>query len=339
MATRRLALLAAAAGALAAGGEADLERAVSPDRLRHDLEQGARLFRRHPDPVAARAYARAMTSVVVTGEGEPIETRDPWLADAVDRLESLPEPARRTLEETIAEHLAARAALVATDRATGEPAARSDVREDLDGVLQQAQFATAEEDPRLARAAATVRERIQSAWARVRAEIRRIFSGGDDGDSGAWTWIRTVATLVLSAAGVTLLVWIVARTLLRAALDSARNEAVLDLPEDPPRPAEMEREALALSQAGDLRGAVRALYLSLLGRLHLQGAIVYDRHRTNREYLAAMRADAVRTAAFSTVVDRFDRTWYGRSTCTPEELEAFSAAVRVAGASTGAEAA
>lgn len=78
-----------------------------------------------------------------------------------------------------------------------------------------------------------------------------------------------------------------------------------------------------LAAAGDRRGAVRALYLALLGDLHAQGAIVYDRHRTNREYLRTMRLESARAVAFADAVELFDRKWYGREGCPPEELDLF----------------
>lgn len=313
---------------------------VTPARLRSDLEQGARLFRRSPDPADAAAYAKALEWVDVAWDGETITVRDPWLSDAVSGLDRLSPAARKKRYESIADHLAARATLVdslAPDAAAAgaKPGTRETPPPDpqalLEGILDQQQYQTPTEDPKLARTAARLRDRIRSAWSAVKAFVRDLFD--PPAKSGAWETAKRLATLAAASIGVLLLAWFVGRTLIRAAVDSASRDAPeLDLPESPPRPAEMKAEADRLVAGGDLRGAVRALYLSLLGRLHEQGVIVYDRRRTNREYLAGMRADALRAAAFGAVVELFDRKWYGREATTREELAAFEAnALRAGG--------
>lgn len=313
---------------------------VTPSRLRSDLEQGAKLFRRNPEPSVAASYARALEWVDVEWEGETITVRDPWLSDAVAGADRLSEKDRKKRYESIADHLAGRATLVDSlvESKTGAPADPGkrtapppDPQALLEGILDQQQFQSPPEDPKLARTAARMRDRIRSAWAAVKAFVRDLFDPPES--NGAWETAKRLGTLALAAIGVLLLAWFVGRTLLRAAVDSAsRNAPELDLPEAPPRPAEMKAEADRLVAGGDLRGAVRALYLALLGRLHEQGVIVYDRHRTNREYLAGMRADAARAAAFAAVVELFDRKWYGRESTSREELAAFEAnALRAGG--------
>ncbi len=314
--------------------------AVGPARLRSDLEQGARIFRRQPDPATAAFYAKALEWVDVEWEGETITVRDPWLSDAVSNLDRLTPAARTKRYEAIADHLAGRATLVdslvqgaattGADLGTrGAPP--DDPQALLEGILDQQQFQTPPEDPKLARAAARLRDRIRSTWTAVKEFVRDLFDPPER--NGRWETVKRIGTLSLATIGILLLAWFVGRTLIRAAVDSASRDAPeLDLPEAPPRPAEMKAEAERLVAGGDLRGAVRALYLALLGRLHEQGVIVYDRHRTNREYLAGMRADAMRAQAFGAVVELFDRKWYGRETTTREELAAFEAnAIRAGG--------
>lgn len=312
--------------------------AVTPERYRRDLAEASRLFREEPDPASAAAVARRLAWLDVQWEGRLVTVRDPWLTDAVATLERIAPAQREAQRERIADHLAARSAAVEaeldaaddTTPAGGTPATRPEDPEALlEGILEQQQYQPPAEDPRLARAAAEVRERIRSAWRGVRDFVRDFFQPREQ--SGFWGTIRRLVTLVLAAAGVLALGWFVVRTILRAAVDSAVADPELDMPEEPPRPAEMQAEAQRLASGGDLRGAVRALYLALLGRLHEQGVIAYDRHRTNREYLRTMQAGARRKAAFGAVVEVFDRKWYGREACAPEELARFEADARNAG--------
>src|SRR5205823_10325757 len=138
--------------------------------------------------------------------------------------------------------------------------------------------------------------------------------------------VKAIGTLLLALGGTAVLAWFVARAILRASGDRALDEAGTAMPEEPPRPAEMARESERLAESGDLRGAIRARYLSHLGELHAAGHIVYDRRRTNREYLRGLIAregETARAGAFADVVEVFDRKWYGRESCTRSELSHF----------------
>lgn len=315
---------------LIASSTAFAQDAVTASRLKSDLEQGARLFRRNPEPGAAAAYARRLAYVEVEWQGETVAVRDPWLTDAVDSLESLPESERRKRLDAIADHLAARARLIDTSDTAPTPtetAAETPERV-LEGILEGQQYRAPVEDPKLARAAARLRDRVRSAWSSVKDFIRNLFrfGGSDDGIIGI---VRQLLTLLLAVTVVGAITWFVVRALVRAAADSA--EAAVDedaMPLAPPEPEKRAREADRLAESGDFRGAVRAHYLSLLGRLHREGVIVYDRHRTNREYMRSMRAPPPRIAAFADAVDVFDRKWYGKEACTREEVAAFADACR-----------
>ena len=51
--------------------------AITPARLKRDLEQGARLFRQGPENASAHAYAARLSWVDVEWEGTTITVRDP----------------------------------------------------------------------------------------------------------------------------------------------------------------------------------------------------------------------------------------------------------------------
>ncbi|HVO31157.1 MAG TPA: DUF4129 domain-containing protein [bacterium] len=303
--------------------------AVTPQRLRDDLDQGAVLFRRNPDLSAARAYAASEAYVDVEWQGKTISVRDPWLADRVEGLAALPPEEKKKAFTEIANHLSARAAEVDAQIAAAPKAGASptgtpppDPDQVLRGVLGERQFHAETEDPRLAQAAAKVRDTVRAGWEKVKEFARNLFNPPSTGN----TWLdrlrRWGAILVAAVAVIGALVLVV-YALMRATADEAKSTAEEDLPTAPPKPEVMMAAAERLAAAGDRRGAVRALYLALLGDLHAQGAIVYDRHRTNREYLRTMRLDAIRAAAFTDAVELFDRKWYGREECAAEELELF----------------
>lgn len=72
----------------------------------------------------------------------------------------------------------------------------------------------------------------------------------------------------------------------------------------------LHREALARD---DFREAVRYRYLLALQALDAQGAIRWNRHKTNREYVREMRAAASpdQSTAFGEATRVFDWVWYG----------------------------
>lgn len=315
--------------------EAPAPAAIPPERLRDDLMQGANLFRRNPDPTAARDYAAREAYVDVRYDGRTLSVRDPWLTDQVAGLDDDLSPEdRRAKLDAIADHLAARAAEVdariqaasAAKHPKATPTPPADPEKVLRSVLDQRQFHTPTEDPKLAQAAAKVRDTIRAGWQKVKDFAQRLFEPSDQpqtlGDR-----LRTWGAILLAIAATGVAIFFVVRAILRATVDDAERPEDEELPDAPPRPEVMEAQAEAAAARGDRRAAVRALYLALLGDLHAQGAIEYDRHRTNREYLRTMRLIAGRADAFGSAVELFDRKWYGKEPCSPAELDLFRALV------------
>jgi hypothetical protein len=81
----------------------------------------------------------------------------------------------------------------------------------------------------------------------------------------------------------------------------------------------------ARTRAGDLRGAVQALFRWMLLGLHRSGRLEYEPALTNREHLARLRADAGILAAFERLCQQFERVWYGFHPVAPEEFATFRA--------------
>lgn len=86
--------------------------------------------------------------------------------------------------------------------------------------------------------------------------------------------------------------------------------------------------AQTLSAAGDLRSAVRYLYLATLLTLDEQGQLRYDRTRTNREYLASVAQSPRLASTLGDVVDVFDRVWYGQQSLEPGAFARYSDLVK-----------
>lgn len=86
-------------------------------------------------------------------------------------------------------------------------------------------------------------------------------------------------------------------------------------------------QARSLSEAGDLREAVRYLYLAALLALEAGGHIRLDRTHTNRELLADLSPRPELARRFRSVSETFDRVWYGFQAITRDDFTRYAEAV------------
>ncbi|HUN23027.1 MAG TPA: DUF4129 domain-containing protein [Anaerolineales bacterium] len=80
------------------------------------------------------------------------------------------------------------------------------------------------------------------------------------------------------------------------------------------------QQAQTFMEAGDMRQAVRYLYLSALLFLQERDFLRFDRSLTNREYLNLVRHSPELFQRLSAVVSVFDRVWYGYETLSNEDF-------------------
>lgn len=184
-----------------------------------------------------------------------------------------------------------------------------------------------------------------SRWTRLAGKYIRMFlewlmdklfpsgSGDGQGPSSGWaTAQRGLMYILLAAAAVVLgiLFWRIYRRRgkkVQAAVpavpvkvDLTDETVVADqLPED---------EWLALSremfQKGELRLALRAMYLASLARLAARNMVAIAKFKSNREYESELRRRAHAfpdlPLAFGENVTLFERVWYGKHEATPEAV-------------------
>ncbi|MCS7079489.1 MAG: DUF4129 domain-containing protein [Chloracidobacterium sp.] len=84
---------------------------------------------------------------------------------------------------------------------------------------------------------------------------------------------------------------------------------------------ELLAQARAAAEAGDWRQAVRKVYIALLHDLDKREIVPLNRAWTNREYLNAVRAQALLYPAMRELTDRFDVLWYGQRHGDREDYE------------------
>jgi hypothetical protein len=84
------------------------------------------------------------------------------------------------------------------------------------------------------------------------------------------------------------------------------------------------QRAQSLSSQGDHRNAIRYLYLSSLLVLDERGLLRYDRSKTNREYLRSISARPELSSHLGSVIDVFDRVWYGFETVDEDTFQSYT---------------
>ncbi len=151
-------------------------------------------------------------------------------------------------------------------------------------------------------------------------------------------WIKILLFLLLGVSGGMLGVY-VKRLLERRkgtrpqTPDNPEPEIRPDLNEENINAAELKVEQwLALARElvgrGELRQALRAIYLATLAHLADQGAVSVARHKSNRDYVAELRRrrhdQQEALELFAAGVAFFDRAWYGLRALGRQDVEWFT---------------
>lgn len=85
-------------------------------------------------------------------------------------------------------------------------------------------------------------------------------------------------------------------------------------------------EAEALARRGELRAAIRRAYIALLVELGDRKIISLAQHKTNRDYLRAVREVEPLYGNVKQLTDSFERHWYGLAQATETDWLAFRSA-------------
>lgn len=188
------------------------------------------------------------------------------------------------------------------------------VEEELEAILARAEFHELED--RRGDGLARLFERLFEWLLRPRDEVPTFDAPALAGLAlpGPWFFI-TFAVALLAAVALYL-----ALTRKREEKAAQRAEAaVTSDPRDRP-PASFLDEAAQLAEHGDLRAALRALYLATLVALDRRRLIAFDPHRTNWQYLRKMPRGEAREA-FARFTRLFDHKWYGREATTRPDYD------------------
>ena len=236
-------------------------------------------------------------------QASKVEDRPAKLSNLIERLKAIEQ---RVAYET-------RLATAAESKAQS--------KEKLDGILSRPEYAT--------------EARGQNALSRLLEDFIRWLQGllpqRMQMRNGGPGWLTTLAqTLVVIVAAIVL--FYVARILSRRFSENKRRRApqkreariVLGERLEPEETAtDLLSEAEALARRGDIRAAIRKAYIALLVELGDRKVLTLAQHKTNRDYLNAVRSIPLLHPAMHTLTDSFERHWYGFVDATENDWQSF----------------
>jgi hypothetical protein len=160
-------------------------------------------------------------------------------------------------------------------------------------------------------------QRILNGFARL---LARLVPG-----AGAGAVINTVLLIGIAVVLGLILRYIYVNSI-RGVIREAEIDPATGVPPGLTAEAAIDR-ARRRAEAGDRREAVRYLYLAALLALEERGHIRLDRAHTNRELLADLSARPELASRFRTVIEVFDRVWYGFQPISQEEFARYTQSV------------
>ncbi|MBV9927689.1 MAG: DUF4129 domain-containing protein [Acidobacteria bacterium] len=264
--------------------------------------------------------------------GRLVEVDNSWVHEALEPLDSEED------DEKIASDLRAlggrlRALEARLSEADVEPAATLDKdaeRGRLNSILRRPEF-----DRRTQRQQSAIQRMIEEffEWLASLFPKGRGLSPGGSPRVSKWTLVAVGAICLLVLAYVGLLLW--RRRGVKRKSPKRGREARVVLGEQlgaDQTATDLLEEAERLARAGELRSAIRKAYVALLCELGDRGVVRLAQHKTNRDYLDAVRraADPRLYTEMLPLTNDFELHWYGLRAASDADWQNFKTRCRTA---------
>ncbi|HEV3469907.1 MAG TPA: DUF4129 domain-containing protein [Pyrinomonadaceae bacterium] len=269
----------------------------------------------------------------VEWEGGAVEVNNAWLHEALDAYEEeaggLDDAGRAGALRDLAARLAALEARLAEDAGAGPARARDKDTEKgrLNTILRRPEY-----NREAARGGAL--RRLMERFAEWVRGLMPEAGPAVPGQRGGLSRAAQIFVFALSAAVLAYVFWRFWRRRERGPRREARRAARVVLGERleaDQTAADLLEEAERLARAGDLRAAIRKAYVALLCELGDRRVIRLAQHKTNRDYLQAVRRAAPRLyAELLPLTFNFELHWYGAQDASDADWADFRARCRSA---------
>jgi hypothetical protein len=172
---------------------------------------------------------------------------------------------------------------------------------------------------------------IKRMWVRFLAWLNSLFPRSNGLEPGSMSWLSFFAMIFIFALAAGVLGYAIYKLTpffqrRRAKLKLEKREARILLGERlaPDQTAsDLLDEAEALARKGELRAAIRKAYIALLCELGERKILTLAQHKTNHDYLRAMREQRPLLNEMQKLTNSFENHWYGFRQTTADDWTAF----------------
>lgn len=263
---------------------------------------------------------------VVDWNGASYEVDNSWLSPELNKIKTMKGAERAALLRATTERLQAIAERVEqSERAnSAQLTSKSEASRKLAEILRRPEYARkVKNESALERLAKQFLKWFQSLFPKPKA-----FSPGT---AGLFSQIAQIFVIVLALAVIGFAAKLFLPRLLRSRgakkKEKAKARIVLGETLEPDKSAvDLLSEAEALARRGELRAAIRKAYIALLVELGDRKIISLAQHKTNRDYLRALRELQPLYGNVKLLTDSFERHWYGFANATETDWTAFRSA-------------
>jgi Domain of unknown function (DUF4129) len=171
----------------------------------------------------------------------------------------------------------------------------------------------------------------KSLWERFKEWLNSLFSTGTSLQPGQSSWLSIIAMIIIFGLAACVLAYAIwkfvpffARRNTGLKLGKPQARVVLGEQLAPDQtPADLLNEAEALARKGELRAAIRKGYIALLCELGDRQVLTLAQHKTNHDYLRAVREKRPLLNEMQKLTASFENHWYGFVPATPNDWTTF----------------
>lgn len=251
--------------------------------------------------------------------GQFVRVDNAWVHEALGTLRTDPDAQAAQLDE-----LATRLATLQQRLADPNASQRLEeaARERLNRILAQAEYQQEQ------RQESSIKQWITNLLRQVQNWFRKLFSTRSQAQPSQFTLTLTrllIGGLLLLTLGYALYKffrWLGTRNR-RQETEPGPREILGEIISETATTEDLLAAARRLSEQGDYRGAIRRAYIALLFELEQRGKLRLHRAKTNRDYLEALRDEALLYPSFVALTRMFERIWYGHANATEFDFEGF----------------
>jgi hypothetical protein len=294
-----------------------LDTLAQSDEGETDADRGARL---------AETLAAVRSAVPATEDVEWRGTRfkvdNSWLHRELEKFEKAPAAERDSSLTLITERLQAIAQrLGEIEKAKPVHATKAEASKKLAEILQRPEYARGRKGT----------SALTRLWRDIWKWIESWFPKPEPLAPGSASWFTTFAQIfvvLLALAVIAYVFKLFAPRVFRKRRSKKKGKRgpliVLGEKLEPDQSAvDLLADAEALARRGELRAAIRKAYVALLVELGDRKIISLAQHKTNRDYLGAIRGLEPLYGNVKQLTDSFERHWYGIANATEADWLAF----------------